>query len=145
MAIWALVLNFNLVVVPYQLYDNIIRFTLSIPFTLAALLCLWGYQKGDIFRDSKGTSLGPWTVAGLVFWVLFPPTWFFVEFHGVTCGAISGGDRNLVKDYADFASKIWAAFIALYLFTVAQRIKKREEDDKSGSHLPVIASAGPHI
>lgn len=59
----------------------------------------------------------------LVFWVLVPPVWFFFEYFAVASDAIAGYDsseQNLkrVKDYADFASKIWAAVVAVLLFLV---------------------------
>jgi hypothetical protein len=59
----------------------------------------------------------------LVFWLLVPPIWFFFEYFAVASDAIVGIDSsetNLkrIKDYADLASKIWAAVVTILIFLV---------------------------
>ena len=144
MALWTLFLHFYLRLHPVS-YRCVEEFTrvLAFPFTLSALLCVAGYHKSEIFRDRTSTSLGSWAVAGLLFWTLFPPIWFFVEYHGVASGAlilpVEPGQtapaakealKSEVKDYAEAASKIWAAFLVLYGFIVSQRAKEQEEKAK---------------
>jgi hypothetical protein len=126
---WALMLQTNVISCSWDSYAHM-RFLLTIPFTLSAFACLWGFSSADIFRDQRTATLGDWSCAGVIFWVLFPPIWFFTEYLAVRSNAFLGGTAHLpeLKDYADFASKIWAAFLALYLFTVTQRIKAREEE-----------------
>jgi hypothetical protein len=57
-------------------------------------------------------------------WALFPPIWFFLEYYGIDNGFVSNlplpKDAELasIKDYADYASKIWAAVLASVLFLV---------------------------
>lgn len=125
MASWALLLTFKVFEIPYASYSKV-RLALTVPFTLAALSTLGAYAWSDIFKTG-GATLGDWAIAVIVFWVLFPPIWFFVEYHGVMSCALTGAKPDEVKTYADFASRIWAGFLALYLFTITQRIKAQEE------------------
>jgi hypothetical protein len=60
----------------------------------------------------------------LVFWVLVPPLWFFWEYFTADNAWIQGiahDDASLkkIKDYADFASKVWAGVLALLAGLVA--------------------------
>jgi hypothetical protein len=143
LAAWALCLHFKWRVISYTDFNKW-EIRLAIPYTLAALGCLWGYHKKDIFQDSDTTSLGSWSIAGIVFWVLFPPVWFFLVFHGVVSGAIAWAtesDRANLKSYADLASKIWAAFLALYGVIITYRIKEQEELTKKRKEQAAIKVA----
>jgi hypothetical protein len=66
----------------------------------------------------------PEYVGYLMFWVLAPPLWFFLEFYAAEQGCFSGlfespekkaDALKMIKDYSDFASKIWAAVAAMLL------------------------------
>jgi hypothetical protein len=59
-------------------------------------------------------------ISYILFWFLLPPCWFFVEYFAFDSHAIAlpdGADLekhlSKIKDYADYASKIWAALAAL--------------------------------
>ncbi|WP_411725463.1 hypothetical protein [Methyloglobulus sp.] len=59
----------------------------------------------------------------IVFWTLGPPAWFFVEYYLMDNGTIilppgEKKDKFLAeaKNYADTASKIWAAVLAVLVF-----------------------------
>jgi hypothetical protein len=64
-------------------------------------------------------------IAYSIFWVLVPPIWFFVEYFAVESKWIDGLPDNIepnlktIKDYADYASKIWAGVLALLLALIA--------------------------
>ena len=60
----------------------------------------------------------------LGFWVLVPPVWFFLEYFAVASDDIigfAGTPDNLkqIKDFADYASKIWAAIVTFLTGVVA--------------------------
>ena len=128
--VWALIADSKAFECTYESYAHF-RLYLTIPFVLAAFTCIWAFASCDIFRSTSTAALGDWTVAGVIFWVLFPPIWFFTEYRAADAGVFTGADLNKLKNYADFASKVWAAFLALYLFVVTQRIKVREEELKA--------------
>lgn len=65
-------------------------------------------------------------VSLILFWVLIPPVWFFVEYYAFDCEAIApppGRTREAhlegLRTYADYSSKIWAALAALLLGVAA--------------------------
>jgi len=68
--------------------------------------------------------------AMILLWILIPPLWFFFEYWALDHGCIAqppGEDKETslksIKDYADYASKIWAAVLAILvlLFEVNTR------------------------
>jgi hypothetical protein len=120
-----------------------VRFWLGIPFSLAAIVCVWAFAYCDIFESNGKAMLGPWTIAGIIFWVLFPPIWFFLEYFAAESGTIAGAKLDQLKTYADFASKIWAAFLVLYTTAVAQQIDSRKEAVKAAER-PTSATIQPN-
>jgi hypothetical protein len=62
-------------------------------------------------------------IAYSIFWVLVPPIWFFVEYFAVESGCIQDfktpDNLKTIKDYADYASKIWAGVLALLAALIA--------------------------
>jgi hypothetical protein len=81
----------------------------------------------------------PELISYSIFWILAPPIWFFLEYFAVESAWINGLPQHLdgifpnndvekterlaylktVKDYADYASKIWAGVLALLLALIA--------------------------
>ena len=60
----------------------------------------------------------------IIFWVLVPPIYFFIEYQAVDNDCISDfpkTEANLktVKDYAEYASKVWAGVLALLAALIA--------------------------
>jgi hypothetical protein len=64
-------------------------------------------------------------IAISIFWITAPPTWFFVEYYAADSGCIGDegewdeDDTKNLKNYADYASKIWAGVLALLLGLIA--------------------------
>lgn len=135
MAAWGLFAHWRPVTltIPYPTYE-FWRFFLGIPFSAAALYCVWFFQQGNIVTGNSPKTLNDEAVAWLVFWVIFPPIWFFAEYYVIDCGflvavaqdpklATQLALRENAKIYGDYASKIWAAFLFLYGASIAQRLK----------------------
>lgn len=66
----------------------------------------------------------PELIGFMIFWVLVPPIWFFFEFFAydakwVTFATDPKVRLSQIKDYADFASKIWAAVVVLLVGLVS--------------------------
>jgi hypothetical protein len=82
--------------------------------------------------DVVGTavSVRPMAVALLAFWALFPPIWFLLEYLAAETGVFSGRSLDIIKAYADLASKIWAAFLALYILILGHGIRHAEQKAK---------------
>jgi hypothetical protein len=91
---------------------------------LAFLLLLCA--SNTVFRfanPNSGKSVGE-----IVFWTLGPPLWFFLEYDMMDRGWIeiptSAAKETFlksIKDYADYASKIWAAVLAAVLFLYSKK------------------------
>jgi hypothetical protein len=71
-------------------------------------------------RESLKTTCN---VAVIILWTLVPPLWFFGEYwlleHGILFDRPPNEDKETflksIKDYADYASKIWAAVLAILI------------------------------
>lgn len=65
----------------------------------------------------------PELISYLIFWILAPPVWFFSEYLAIENDRIDVADKTaslaLAKTYSDYASKIWAAVLALMAALVA--------------------------
>jgi hypothetical protein len=96
-------------------------------FVLAIALLV--YAGNTVFRfatltaSSTKTSSQAWEI---VFWTLGPPLWFFFEYFLIDQGWIftpagkcKADFLKEVKTYADYASKIWAAVLAVATFLYA--------------------------
>jgi hypothetical protein len=76
----------------------------------------------------------PEMIGYVLFWVLVPPVWFFVEYYAFDSHWITlstpDTDSQLasIKAYSDFASKVWAAVIAMLIFFVSL---KRDPKDQA--------------
>ena len=93
--------------------------------TVLAFLLL-GYAANTIYRFTSASHFQ--SVCEIVFWALGPPRWFFLEYFMLDRGLIkvpdpAGKDAFLksIKDYADYASKIWAAVLAAVLFLYTKK------------------------
>jgi hypothetical protein len=69
-------------------------------------------------------------VGYIIFWVLAPPIYFFVEYLAADNECIneipSKSEANLkdVKAYADYASRVWAGALALLVALIALKARK---------------------
>ena len=87
---------------------------------------LLAYAANTIYRFANPSRTR--NVWEIVFWALGPPVWFLLEYFMLDHDWISmhdpaGKDAFLksVKDYADYASKVWAAVLAAVLFLYTKK------------------------
>ena len=99
---------------------------------LAAIIAIFCIGR-LIFKVGSRGSLDQEFLAELmaysVFWVLAPPIWFFIEYFAVESNCIDGLPKSAtnlktIKDYADYASKIWAGVLALLGALIALKLNK---------------------
>ena len=95
-------------------------------FRAVLAVLLLGYAASTIYRFASASPRQ--NVWEIVFWTLGPPLWFFLEYFMLDRGWIkvpdpAGKDAFLksIKDYADYASKIWAAVLAAVLFLYTKK------------------------
>ena len=74
------------------------------------------------FVQAQGSLKTPCNELAILFWTVGPPLWFFGEYWGLDRGIIglpANEDKETclksIKDYADYASKIWAAVLAFLI------------------------------
>jgi hypothetical protein len=95
-----------------------LRFFLGIIAICFAVYTLWQFATYDPGSDSRSLF---YPVA-VVIWGLGPPAWFFAEYWMIDHKWIlvpSGQEQiylSSVKTYSDYASKIWAAVLAIVVF-----------------------------
>ena|SRR5437660_1200 len=72
-------------------------------------------QSSHSSMDSrKLNSLGKWKAAVLVFWILAPPVWFWLEYFGVyRYGANAKLNFEYYKHQQDISSKVWLALVTV--------------------------------
>ena len=92
---------------------------------LAAVLIIFGIVAIWFFASPSQDSWGNFNKVAIIFWTVVPPAWFFFEY--LTFDTENLIERPLInnqevdkerflkslKDYADYASKIWAAILAV--------------------------------
>ena len=95
-------------------------------FRAVLAVLLLGYAASTIYRFASASP--PQSLWEIVFWALGPPLWFFLEYFILDRGWIKVPDPTSkdaflksIKDYADYASKIWAAVLAAVLFLYAKK------------------------
>src|SRR5581483_4501338 len=105
-------------VIDYRVY-----FWIRVVF--AVLLLLFAIYTIRRFARLMGQTKSGWDIFIVVFWTLGPPLWFFFEYYAIDKKLIGpASDRNnvpmdvdtclaMVKTYADYSSKIWAAVLAV--------------------------------
>jgi len=85
---------------------------------------LVGFAGSSVWHFAASSERSTFEYAAVVFWVLGPPLWFFVEYLCLDSGWIglpaTSPDKaealQSTRTYADYASKIWAAVLAAVLF-----------------------------
>jgi hypothetical protein len=92
---------------------------------VAGFVVAWRHVGGH--QDQRPWYTSGFLVSLLIFWAVFPPSWFFLEYMlfdrgqialpgGATCMPMQTGAcadfLARTKIYADLASKIWAAVFA---------------------------------
>ena len=105
---------------------------LALGMTALAVVSLVVFYAGYALQDTEDTRFNALAIWLMIFWTLGPPVWFMLEY----CAAVPRSDGNpyltgvepkQVKDYADLASKVWAAFLALFAVGMAHQIDARKE------------------
>jgi hypothetical protein len=87
------------------------------------IVCGAGVMSYFVFADPE-TLKASWNVGLIIAWTLAPPLWFFLEYwlleHGKHVRRPPSEHKetflSTIKDYADYASKIWAAVLAILIF-----------------------------
>jgi hypothetical protein len=97
---------------------------LAVAIPSYAAYCAWRLTENVALPRTLDDKFVPELIAISIFWVLAPPIWFFVEYFAVASHCIKrfrGTEENLqtIKNYADYASKIWAGVLALLLALIA--------------------------
>jgi hypothetical protein len=97
---------------------------LAIFVAVYAMYCVWRFIANITIGEPLPREFAFELIAYSIFWILAPPMWFFVEYFAVANNCITGfqgTDENLkkIKDYADYASKVWAALVAVLIALVA--------------------------
>jgi hypothetical protein len=97
---------------------------------ICAIVCAWRLICNVAIPMKLDPGFVPELIAYSIFWVLVPPIWFFVEYFAVQTRWIRGLPANQyrldeklkeIKDYADYASKIWAGVLALLVALIAMK------------------------
>lgn len=87
-------------------------------FFADAVVAVLGSILGWFVQDKHLTGCG---VFHFVFWSLVPPMWFFFEYHLVPATDVAL--RKQIKDSQDVAGKIWAAVVAIMVFTIPWQLR----------------------
>ena len=109
---------------------------------LAAVLAIIGIVTIWLFVNASQGSLGnTFNKVAIVFWTVVPPAWFFFEYWIFDSEKLierpfdSSTDKEKflksLKDYADYASKIWAAILVVLTFLFAANMSGKQS---SASH-----------
>ena len=143
-AVWLLPLLFLLVWPTLQLsviHHNYYVCARNIAILVLIILVFFGITKASRFIGSSADLpwyTSAWLVALVLFWGLFPPSWFFLEYYLFDSGYIAlpqsvaeamanssepakvkADFMASTKTYADLASKIWVAVSAALAATIA--------------------------
>ncbi len=93
-----------------------------------ALVSINRFASGDFINEQNNFEFLQEPFGIIIFWILFPPIWFFVEYWAFESETINGYNYgNLekqkkletIKSYSDFSSKIWAGILAFILFYIS--------------------------
>lgn len=121
------------------------RFSLAIGAGDYAAYCAWWLVTRIVLAHTPALTneLKLELVYIAIVWIVVPPVWLFVDYFAVASNCIMGLPGNeqnlkLAQDFADDASKVWAAAIALIVALVALRtsradIKRRAFASRAGS------------
>jgi hypothetical protein len=118
------------------IWSDLLRQKISVDCFLKSRICLTilavGYAIYCVLRLSYSVLIPRHLdqefllelIAYSIFWVLAPPIWFFAEYLAVKSDCVNGfspdpAHLKEIKDYADYASKIWAGVLALLAALIA--------------------------
>lgn len=102
---------------------NRARVFLAVIIAAHAVVSVFRIATEVAFTRALAPTFVPELVGYLMFLVLFPPLWFFLEYLGVDHGVIDGAQIDLkrMKDYQDLAAKVWAAVVAVLVALISLR------------------------
>jgi hypothetical protein len=104
-----------------------LRMGLTVLAAIYAGYCAWRLIFNVAIPMNLDREFAPELIAYSIFWVLLPPIWFFIAYFAVESRWISGLPDNIenklktIRDYADYASKIWAGVLALLVALIAMK------------------------
>ena len=107
--------------------------------SLAAVLAIIGIVAIWLVEDPSQGSLGnTFDKIAIIFWTVVPPAWFFFEYwifdseklikrplEGTNQPVAKEKFLKSLKEYADYASKIWAAILAVLVFLFGANMTKQ--------------------
>ena len=119
--------------ITYKVY-RWVRGILAAVLTIVGIVAIW------LFASPSQGSLGTFNTVSIIFWTVVPPACFFFEYWIFDSEKLIERPRDSatnqpvakerflksLKDYADYASKIWAAILAVLLFLSAQNMTSKK-------------------
>jgi hypothetical protein len=105
----------------------------NVATVLATLYAIWCAGRlilnVVIFPVNFDQKLELELTANIILWVLAPPIYFFIEYQAVDNDCINDfpkSEENLktVKNYAEYAAKVWAGVLALLAALIALKVRK---------------------
>jgi hypothetical protein len=118
----------------YKAYQWV-RGILAAVLTIVGIVAIWLFAN-----PSQGSSGNTFNTVSIIFWTVVPPAWFFFEYWIFDSEKLIERPRDTatnqpvskerflksLKDYADYASRIWAAILAVLLFLSAPNMTSRK-------------------
>ncbi|HEX8835693.1 MAG TPA: hypothetical protein VF748_02060 [Candidatus Acidoferrum sp.] len=120
--------------VTYKVY-RWVRGILATVLTIVGIVAIW-----LLASPSQGSLGNTFNTVSIIFWTVVPPAWFFFEYWIFDSEKLIERPRDSatnqpvakerflksLKDYADYASKIWAAILAVLLFLSAPNMTSKK-------------------
>ena len=110
-----------------------VRGVLAAVLTIVGIVAIWHFAS-----PSQGSYT--FNTVSIIFWTVVPPAWFFFEYWIFDSEKLIERPRDSatnqpvakerflksLKDYADYATKIWAAILAVLLFLSAPNMMSKK-------------------
>lgn len=117
----------------YKVYRRV-RAILAAVLTIVGIVAIW-----LLASPSQGSG-NTFNTVSIIFWTVVPPAWFLFEYWIFDSEKLIERPRDSatnqpvakerflksLKDYTDYASKIWAAILAVLLFLFAPNIASKK-------------------
>jgi hypothetical protein len=118
----------------YKVYQ-LVRRSLAAVLAIIGIVAIWLFANA-----SQGSSGNTFNKVAIIFWTVIPPAWFLFEywifdseklikrpFDGSTNQPVAKEKfLKSLKDYADYASKIWGAILVVLTFLFGANMTGRQ-------------------
>ena len=132
----------------YKVYQWV-RGILAGVLTIIGIVAIWFLASAS--QDSLGN---PFNKVAIMFWTVVPPAWFLFEYwifdsEKLIERPIDSSTNQPVarekllkslKDYADYANKIWAAILAVLVFLFGANMTSRQPSTPRGREQGAYSS-----